>query len=169
MNKNKLKCRQCKAQFYPANQAICGICDNPFCPNCSACACTLEVPLVSAKKIIINNIKDLNSIYDDQLIEITTNLSPLIGQTPIQTQQGVILKTEFEITDENQKIPLIIWGPVPEKLFPYRYEFTTLTISGLKKGIFKGKPILIASKETKYFINNLKTKSLEYFISESVS
>lgn len=167
MKKNKIICRQCKAGFYPTNQPVCGTCDKPFCPNCSACSCNVTLNNQFLRKKTLINLQDINRINEGQILEINATLSPLIGQTPTHTHQGVILKTEFELLDDNQKIPLVIWGPVPEKLFPFRYEYSNITISGLKKKIFNGKPILVASKLTKYFINNTRTKPLEYFISES--
>ena len=168
MTKTKNTCNICKAQYYATNQLKCGICDTTFCPNCSSCSCTSSRSSQNALKKQVINLKDLNQVKESQVLEINATLSPLIGQTPIATQNGTILKTEFELSDDHQKVPLIIWGPVPEKLFSFRYEFTNLTISGIKKRIFNGKQVLIASKSTKYYINNLKTKSLNYFISESI-
>ena len=72
MNNNKLKCRQWKAQFYSSNQAICGTCDKPYSPNCSGCACALGNYPTSTKKKIIANLKDITSISEDQIVEITT-------------------------------------------------------------------------------------------------
>ena len=168
MSKNKIMCLKCKAQFYSSYKPVCGTCDKPFCPNCSSCKCTnSSLSLASHSKRVLQ-LKDINKIHEDQVVEVNATLSPLIGQTPTQTSNGIVLKTEFELTDDHQKVPLVIWGPVPERLFPYRYEYSNLTISGLKKRVFNGKPVLIASKQTKYFVNNLRTKPLDYFISESV-
>ena len=168
MKNGKITCFRCKAQFYFKNQPLCGTCNKTFCPNCQSCECSkLNFSLNLQKKQVIMR-KDIDQISEVQLLDIKSMISPLKGQTPIKTQKGPLLKTEFELSDDHVKVPLIVWGPVPEKLFPYRYEFTNLTISGLKKKIFNGTTTLVASKRTKYYLNTLKTKSLDYFISESV-
>ena len=168
MSNNKIICVSCKALFYASNKTVCGICDEPFCPNCSACKCTNIQDAGTTQKKIQMNLKDINTVKENQILQISSTISPLIGQTPISTSKGTLLKTEFELSDDNHKIPLVIWGPVPEKLFPYRYEYTNITIIGLKRKLFNGKTILVASKNTKYFINSLKTKPLEYYISELI-
>lgn len=168
MKHGKIVCKNCKAQFYSTNKTLCGICGKPFCPNCNACSCTtISISEIKKPKHLVS-LKELNQVSENQLLEISAVLSPLIGQSPVSTKEGMLLKTEFEISEEQVKIPLIIWGPVPEKLFPFRYEFTNLTISGLKKKSFNGKTTLIASKGTKYYLNNLRTRSLDYFISQSI-
>ena len=164
---SKISCLHCKALFYSTNQSICGVCDKAFCPNCNSCGCTNSRTVLQTKKSPQISLKEINNINENQVIEISATLSPLIGQTPVITHNGNILKTEFELSDDHQKIPLIIWGPVPEKLFPYRYEYTNFVISGLKKKIFNGKPTLVASKSTKYYVNNLKMRPLDYFLSQS--
>lgn len=168
MKNGKITCFHCKAQFYFKNQSLCGTCNKPFCPNCQSCQCTKFSYSLNQKKRQVVTLKEINQLPEGQPLEITALISPLKGQTPIKTQNGPLLKTEFELSDDHIKFPLIVWGPVPEKLFPYRYEFTNLTISGLKKKIFNGTTVLVASKSTKYYLNTLKTKSLDYFISESV-
>lgn len=167
MSGSKISCLHCKAQFYSsAAQPKCGVCDKAFCPNCNACECTNFKVQITKKNQSIG-LKDIITIKENQLIEISATLSPLKGQTPVTTKNGNVLKTEFELSDDHQKIPLIIWGPVPEKLFPYRYEYTNFVFSGLKKKVFNGKPVLVASRTTKYYVNNLKMKPLDYFLSQS--
>ena len=168
MKKGKIICFKCKAQFYSNNKSLCGTCNKPFCPNCNACDCTNIIRSERMRQKQITSLKELNQASEDQILEISATMSPLIGQSTISTKEGKLLKTEFELSDDQVKIPFIIWGPVPEKLFPYRYEFTNLTISGLKKKSFNGTTILVASKGTKYYLNNLKTKPLDYFISQSI-
>lgn len=168
MTKTKITCVSCKAQFYATEKAICGICDEPFCPNCSACKCTNISKSGFSQTKVQASLKDINNVKDSQILQISATISPLIGQVPISTSNGTLLKTEFELSDDSQKVPLIIWGPVPEKLFPYRYEYTNITIVGLKRKVFNGKSVLVASKNTKYFINSLKTRTLEYYISELI-
>lgn len=63
-------------------------------------------------KKLITNLKDLKQLKENQNLEITATLSPLIGQTPVPTKNGSILKTEFELSEDHEKVPLIIWGPV---------------------------------------------------------
>ncbi len=169
MSQSKITCLNCKAQFYSNNKIVCGVCDKPFCPNCNTCNCTYVSNTLNSKKKLIISLRDLEKVKENQILEITAILSPLIGQTPVPTTKGIILKTEFELSEDHQKVPLIIWGPVPEKIFQTRYEFTNITISGLRKKSFNGKISLVATKTTKYYSNNLKTKSLDYFISESIS
>lgn len=169
MSKGKITCSRCKAQYYSKNKLTCGVCDQPFCPNCNACECTTISTITKLQKKQIVTLKDLQQVKENQILEISATLSPLKGQTPVPTKNGILLKTEFELSEDHQKVPLIIWGPVPEKLFPTRYEFTNITISGLKKKNFNDKIMLVASKATKYYQNSLRTKSLDYFISESIS
>ena len=169
MLEQKNSCHYCKAQFFPKNRPICGTCDKTFCPNCSSCKCTFisKNQQTISKKIKSIELNKINTIKDGELLEISGTLSPLIGQKPIVTENGRVLKTEYEFSDETGKINLIVWGPVPEKIFPYRYEFSDLTIQGIKKTIFNGKPLLVVNKSTKFYLNTTKFKKLNYFLSEA--
>ena len=167
MSRNKISCSYCKAIFYKSNQATCGTCGKTFCPNCNACECTSRQSEFS-RKIKNIGLKDAITLKENDIVEITATLSPLKGQSPVNTPTGTILKTEFELSDEHTKVPLIIWGPVPEKLFPFRYEYTNFVFSGLKKKNFNNKTVLVASKSTRYYANSLKVKPLDFFISESL-
>ena len=121
MTKTKSTCNICKAQYYPTNQPICGICDTSFCPSCSSCKCTSSRSTQNALKKQVISLKNLNQVKEGEVLEINATLSPLKGQTPITTQNRTVLKTEFELSEDHQKVPLIIWGPVPEKLFSFSF------------------------------------------------
>jgi hypothetical protein len=165
--KVKQFCLHCKAQYYPNNLSICGTCDKNFCPNCGSCKCLNKISHLDTNKIQSLSIKDVDKANEMQTLEISASITPLIGQIPITTKKGLILKTEFELFEGKHKLPLIIWGPVPEKIFATRYEFNEVTISGLKKRVFNGKTVLIASKNAKYHVNTSKMRSLEFFISQT--
>jgi hypothetical protein len=97
--------------------------------------------------------------------EITGTLSPLKRQKPITTTKGSFLISEFEFSDDSGKIPLVIWGPVPPELFPYRYEFIrTITISGVRVKQFKMQNQLNLQKSAKFFIHQHKAKSLVAYL-----
>ena len=165
MSSLKIQCHNCKATFYNKNQILCETCETAFCPNCSSCDCTRNIQY---KKIHTITTDKINTVHESDLLELNGTLSPLIGQEPVQTKQGKILKTEFEFSDENGKIPITVWGPVPETIFPMRYEYIrNITFQGVKKKIIKGKPVINILKSTKIFINSFKTRSLEYFLSEA--
>ena len=165
MNTQKSSCGTCKASFY-SNSVPCSICERKICPQCNNCDCSIS----SVKQIrTLKQIVDLDSKDKFLSFEITGSLSPLLGQEPVKTKDGSnLIKTKYEFSDDTGKLPLTIWGPVPEIIFPYRYEYVNnITISGVKVKKFKGNLGLSFSKTSKVFLNTFKTKNLNYFLSEA--
>lgn len=169
MMSKKLNCFNCQASYYSKNQESCGICNTNACPNCLNCDCTKSsVYKKQTAKVHTSKVINVCDFKDHDLLELNGTLSPLISQEPIKTNNGKLLKTEFEFNDETGKIEITCWGPVPLKLFPYRYEYCDIILHGVKKKLHKGKPVVTILKSTKIFVNNFKSKNLSYYLSEAV-
>ena len=112
---------------------------------------------------------EINSVPENTLLELNGTLSPLIKQEPVLTGNGKkILKTVFEFSDESGKIPLTVWGPVPESIFPFRYEYIrNITFQGVIKKKVNGLSVINLLKSSKIFISSFRSKNLNFFLSEA--
>lgn len=162
------QCGNCRAKFSSINIPTCAICTRLFCPECGGCECTRRTIQKSAKYEYRSfkplKISEINFHEKSENLEINGTLSPLIRQKPVNTVYGKLLISEFEISDETGKLPLIIWGPVPAELFPTRYEYIQLIIKGIKTKVFNNQLQLHLQKNANISINQIRNKPLLVFL-----